>query len=438
MTATLDAPLPRAVAGPEMEAAPAPSSLASVRVPLMLIGLVVVGAWLRVAGLGSSRLAYDESFTAMAGRLSLGHLFTYLSQHDSHPPLDYLLRLPLARAGVSEFWFRLPSVICSVAALALFAWWMRRWGRIGILATALMAISSFEILHGRQARMYAETELFGVVIAMIALAWIVRPRRRLSIALGMVVFLAMMTHVSIFLLVPGLLLLAGRRTDVEAWWWRGAIVAAGAVWAALWGPAFLVQSRGGHSSWIPSTTFHTLSTAVARLVTTVPGFEWVTVAAIVVGGVLVVRRSKPLGTLWLAGFALPIALAALAGLFEPVVLDRTFTLFAWAPILAVAFAFDAVIRRSVAVGAVVAVIAAMALVPSAIATADATSGPNSPLRALERRVRPGDVVAVIPRSKAPELAWTLGVRHRSSFARVRVPGMQNAFGFQYRGDDPTG
>ncbi len=438
MTATLDPPIPRSTPEPDREVAPAPRLRASLRVPVILITLVAIGAWLRLTGLGSARLNYDESFTAMAGRLSLGQMFSYLKLHDSHPPLDYLLHLPLARAGVSEFWFRLPSAVFSITALALFAWWVKGWGRIGILATALMAISSFEILHGRDARMYAETELFGVLIAIIAMAWIVRPRRRLSVALGVVVLLAMMTHVSIFLLVPGLLLLAGRRTDVEAWWWRGAIVGAGAVWAVLWGPSFLVQSRGGHSAWIPSTTLHTLTTAVAHLVTTVPQLEWAAAVAIVVGGVLLVRRDKPLGKLWLAGFALPIAFAAVAGLAEPVVLDRTFTLFAWAPILAVAFALDAMLRRSVVVGAAVVVMSALILAPSAIAAAEATTGPNSPLRAIEHRVRPGDIVAVIPRSKAPELAWTLGVRHGSGFAPVQVPRMHNAFGFQYRGDDPSG
>jgi hypothetical protein len=232
--------------------------------------------------------------------------------------------------------------------------------------------------------------------------------------------------------------MAGRRTDVEAWWWRGAIVAAGAFWAVFWGPAFLVQSQGGHSAWIPSTTLHTLTTAVTHLVTTAPQFEWVTACTIVGGGILIVRRNRPLGRLWLAGFALPIALAALAGLLEPVVLDRTFTLFAWAPILAVAFVLDAILRRSIVIGAAVVVIAALTLVPSAIDTANATSGPDSPLRALEGRVRPGDIVAVIPRSKAPELAWTLGVRHGTGFAPVRVPSMRNAYGFQYRGDDPSG
>ena len=136
---------------------------------------MVVGAVLRLWGLGAHRLGYDEAFTAMAGRMSLGDLLAYLRTHDSHPPLDYLLRAPLARTGVNEFLFRLPSVVCSAGALALFAWRMRRYALAGVIATALLAVSDFELTHGRTARMYAELELIGVLAAVLADSWLRRP-----------------------------------------------------------------------------------------------------------------------------------------------------------------------------------------------------------------------------------------------------------------------
>ena len=70
-----------------------------------------------------------------------------------------------------------------------------------------------------------------------------------------------------FLVGAGLLALPGRRRDREAWRWRGAIAAAGAVWAALWGSSFLVQARGGHSDWIPRTTPGRVVDTVSSLVT---------------------------------------------------------------------------------------------------------------------------------------------------------------------------
>ncbi len=403
-----------------------------------LAAFVVAGAVLRVAGVGASRLNYDESFSAMAGRMPLGDLFPFLARNDSHPPLDYLLHLPLARAGVSEFWFRMPSVICSVAALALFAWWMRSWGRTGIIAAALMAVNAFQITHGREARMYAELELIGVGVAMLALAWFRRPTRRLAVAMGALVFLGLLTHVSMFLLAAGLFTLPGRRTDREAWWWRGAIVAAGLGWAALWGSIFLIQAGGGHSGWIPPTSASTLVTALGHLVTTAPFLSVAAVAVIIAGGVVLSRRDRPTARVWIACFVIPVGIAAVAGLAEPVVLDRTFTLFAWAPLLAVAVALDALLRRSAAIGAVALVGATAVMLPSSLGVINQATGPDAPLRALEQRLRPGDIVAVRPLSKAPELQWSLGVRHQSSVVRVRVPGLKHAFGLRYGSENASG
>ena len=84
---------------------------------LLLGAFVLVGIVLRCWALGSTRLSFDETFTAMAARLPVTTLFTYLRHADTHPPLDYLIRVPLARAGVSDGWFRFPSVVESVLAL---------------------------------------------------------------------------------------------------------------------------------------------------------------------------------------------------------------------------------------------------------------------------------------------------------------------------------
>ncbi len=310
-----------------------------------LVAVVLVGAAFRLWGLGANRLGYDEAFTAMAGRLPLGSLFGYLRAHDSHPPLDYLLHLPLARLGVSAFWFRVPGVLCSIGALGLFAWWMRDRGRVGVLATAIMACSAFEIVHGRDARMYAELELIGVAVAVLAYAWLRAPRRRHAYLLGILVLLGLLTHVSMFLVGAGLLALPGLRRDREAWRWRSAIVAAGAGWAVLWGSSFLVQARGGHSDWIPRTTPGRVVDTVSSLVTKDTAFALVIVFAVAAGGVLLVRNDRWMGRVWCACFVVPLALATVAGLVAPVLLDRTLTMVAWAPMFAIAVVLDRLIRQ---------------------------------------------------------------------------------------------
>jgi hypothetical protein len=405
---------------------------------LGLVLLVALGGVFRFWHLGASRLNYDESFTAMAGRLPLGGLFMFLGLHDSHPPLDYLLRAPLARAGVSEFWFRAPSAILSFGAIALFAWWMRSYGRLGLIATALMAVSSFQIVHGREARMYAEVEFLGVAIAMLAATWLARPHRWHAAALGALVFVGLLTHVSIFLLAAGLLALPGRRTDRYAWEWRASIVLGGIAWAFAWGPTFLIQARGGHSAWIPPTTVSGLAISVGRLVTFEPGLAVIASVATIAGGVMIVRRDPMLGRVWICCAAIPVALAALAGRYEPVVLDRTFTFMAWAPCLALAGLVDSLAVRRRMLGVLALVVLLAAILPSTFSTIHTRSGPDAPLRALARTAKPGDIVAIRPAWKAPEIEWTLGVRTHAAARPVPVPDVPNAFGIELGSGMPSG
>jgi hypothetical protein len=275
--------------------------------------------------------------------------------------------------------------------------------------------------------MYAELEVLGVGLAMTADRWLRTPERATAVLAGVLTLAGLYTHVSMLLLALGLFMLAGTRRDRAAWEWRAALVLPVTVWAVTWGPHFLVQARGGHSTWIPSTSWSTLTTAVAHAVTMRAGTAVVVVIAIAAGAVVLVRRDRTLGRVWCAAFAIPIAVAAVAGLAEPVVLDRTFTLMAWAPAVAVAFLVDAVARRQRVLGAVLALAAVAFLVPDAVAVATTSSGPTAPLNALDGRVRPGDVVAVRPASKAPELEWSLAVRRDTTGRPVEVSGLPRTF-----------
>jgi hypothetical protein len=397
---------------------------------------VVLGAALRLWGLGANRLGYDEAFTAMAGRLPVGSLFPFLRAHDSHPPLDYLLRAPLARLGVSELVFRLPSALCSIAALALFAHWMRTRGRIGVLATAFMAVSAFEVLHGRNARMYAELELLGVGVAILADAWLRAPRRRHAPILAALVLIGLLTHVSMFLFAFGLLVLPGRRTDREAWRWRAAIAGAVAGWVLIWGSSFLVQAGGGHSDWIPRTTPSGIVDTLSKLATGQTAGAIVLFAAVVVGGVGLRARWPRLGTVWIACFAVPVALAALAGLAAPVLLDRTLTLGAWAPLLALAVVCDGLLARAPVLGAGAVAALLVLMVPTTFDVITRPTAVSHALRDLSASAQPGDTVAVRSAAKLPEIAWSLGVRPGEEWHSVVVPGVPHVAGIEL-GDHPA-
>ena len=397
--------------------------------PLFLVSIAVVGVGLglRLWHLGADRLGFDEAFTAMAGRRPIGELLSYLRVRDSHPPLDYLLRSPLSRAGLSEFWLRVPSVACSATAVLLVAWWLRRRGVVGVLATVLMALSAFELAHGRDARMYADLQLLGVVCAIISEAWLERPRRRHAVAIGALVGVGLLLHTSMFLFGAGLLALPGRRRDADAWRWRCALLTAFGVWAILWGPSFLQQSGAGHSAWIPTTTLPRAIDTVGRLVLYDPRWHLAIIVGVAIGAVAMWRGDPRLARVVTCCSFVPLGLAALAGLVAPVLLDRTLTLMAWGPMVALAFVARAAPRRpavrSLAVVALAALVVVMA--GSAWQTVNTRSTRDRVLRHLGQVVRPGDVVALRPGGRLHLLEWSLGVRAGQPYqieARAGLPG----------------
>jgi uncharacterized membrane protein len=396
---------------------------------------VLFGGVLRFWALGANRLGFDESFTAMAGRLPVGDLFEHLRVRDSHPPLDYLLHAPLARAGVDEFWFRVPSALFSVGAVALFAWWMRRRGFAGLVATALLAVSAFQLVHGREARMYADLELMGVAAAVLADSWLRRPRAWHAPVTGALVFVGLLTHTSMFLLGAGLLLVPGRRTDRDAWRWRVALSSGLLGWAVVWGPSFLRQTRGGHSDWIPRTTVSGMIHTYGGLVTFDPALHLAALVTIAAGAWFLVRADRHLGRVWVCCALVPAALAAATGVVAPVLLDRTLTLAAWGPLLAIAYFVSEAAGARRLLGGIAVLVLAVAMIPPAIAAVSGTSGPDRVLRHLEQVTRAGDVVALHPGGRLHELTWSLGARGPHPYSVVRVVGFGDTAGIAL---DPSG
>jgi hypothetical protein len=411
-----------------------------VRVPTVaLVGLVALGAFLRLWHLGARRLGFDEAFTAMTARRDPASMFGFLRIADSHPPLSYLIRSPLADLGVSDFWMRFESATFSIAALAAFAYWMRRRGTAGLLATALFAVSTFEVVHGRDIRLYAELELIGVLVAITAESWIRRPRRWQPYAIGVLTFLGLMTHVSMFLLGAGLLLVPGRKTDREAWRWRAALAIGLVGWALTWGPYFVKQAQTGHSDWIPRTSLPRFVHVVGGLATNVNAWQLVALFAVIGGGVGLWRRDRVMGRVWVACFATPVALAALTGLFAPVLIDRALTMMSWGAPFAVAIALDAVVGHVTRLAPLAVVILVIVLgTPATIARMTARSGPDTFVPHLEHVARPGDVVAVHSARRIPEIAWPFEVTLDRTVRDVRVPGIVNTAAFELGTGPPSG
>jgi hypothetical protein len=142
---------------------------------------------------------------------------------------------------------------------------------------------------------------------------------------------------------------------------------------------------------------------------------------------------------WCACFVIPLTLATVAGLAAPVLLDRTLTMVAWAPMLAIAVVLDRLLRRAPAFGIVAVVVAALLLLPPSFSALAGSTGADRALRRLEPVARPGDVVAVRAAGKAPEVQWTLGVRGRHLWHPVTLTDVvPTVAGLRIGGGAPTG
>src|SRR5436305_13503410 len=160
---------------------------------------------------------------------------------------------------------------------------MRSRGRLGLIATAMMAVAAFQITYARDARMYAGMTAVGVAAAFAADRWLHDARRSYSIAAGLALLVGLFLHGSALVMAGGLFLVPLRRRDAAAWWWRGSVLGALALWAVTWGPSFLDQLRAESSTWIPHTTPGYLVATINELVTSYGVLKWFVVAVIVVG-----------------------------------------------------------------------------------------------------------------------------------------------------------
>ena len=405
----------------------------------VLPAIVVLGIALRGWRILSNGLTFDESFTALAGRLPVGDLLSYLRHNDSHPPLDYLLRAPFARAGASDFLLRSPSLLFSSVALVLFAWWMRGRSWLGVIATALMAVSTFQVLYGGDARMYALLQLLGVSAAIITERWLRDPAPWHAWAIGAVLLVALSDHVSGALLGAGLLAVAGFRRDRDAWRWRLVVTGTGVLWLGVWGPVMLDQLGGQWASWIPRTTPLGFAQTVSRQLTLAESVAPLVRAAAIAGGGVLCRRDRVLGRLWLALGVLPFALAAVVGVFASFLFDRTLTLASWAPLLALAFLLDAARRRSRTVGAGLAITAVLFVaVASCTFLLDKRWDYDLSVERLEQVARPGDVIAVRPARYGILVDWRIGVRGDRPTRHVSVPDLGDADSLLVAGRERTG
>ena len=172
----------------------------------LLVGIVGVGAVLRFATLGAQSYWFDEAQAAHEVNMSLGSMLTSMFEHETNPPLYFLLGWLWAHVfGTSEAALRSLSALAGVAVIVLAYLCGRELvsRAAGLVAAALVALSPFMIWYSQEAREYMLlAALCGASLLYFARAWHAPTRGNI---VGWAVFsaLAVLTHsFAVFLVAP--------------------------------------------------------------------------------------------------------------------------------------------------------------------------------------------------------------------------------------------
>jgi 4-amino-4-deoxy-L-arabinose transferase-like glycosyltransferase len=210
---------------------------------LILAGITAIAALLRVLMAARSGIWRDEGlFLAVVRLPDLGAMLVFLRDHESHPPLFYLMaRAWQALVGPTDMAMLALPILFGVA-LSPAAYWVgaRLFSeRAGLAAAFALAVSPLLAEVGGQARPYSFLALLSLALAYALV-------RGHWVAYALLAAAALLTHNYAWVVLGGFALAAlpfGR--------WRGLVgahVAAAVLWAP-WAPAFWQQLRhAGHAA----------------------------------------------------------------------------------------------------------------------------------------------------------------------------------------------
>lgn len=376
----------------------------------MLAVALAGGTILRVWNVRSP-ISLDETVTGTAGRLPFTRMITFLRDHDAHPPLDYLLRAPISRHTQSVWALRAPSLFFSVATLVIFSVWARRFGLAGRVAAVFMAIDWLLLSFAWSARMYPDMALIGVLIAVTTERWLSSRATRHAVATAALVLIGLFLHAETLILIAGLMCAAGLSRRRSAWVWRGVLVAATMVWGAVWGPVFVHQlGPSNGAGYIPYTDLDLFLRVISNLVDTSMYLELPVVMALACGGVILYRRDRNAGVLWLSAFGIPAVLAGVIGSQRHFFVAKSLAFGAWAPLLALGIVVDWARRRERVHGIAAAMLVAVVMAPSAarVMLRPAPALALGPAVAIVKgRAHAGDAVAADPGYLIAPVQWLL-------------------------------
>jgi mannosyltransferase len=295
-----------------------------------LLAISLAGLVLRIYGLGSESLWWDEVYAistmAQPGPLEI----IRLSSTDNNPPLFYLiLHYWMLFAGDSAFSVRLPSAIAGALAIPV----MYGIGRLlfdrgaGLLAAFILALSAYNVRYAQEARGYSLMVLL-TLLSFYFFVKLVKGGSSRYTSVGYVVCTALLIYAhfyGVFFVAAQVLYLLVSRENLRRWILPGVALALLYVpWVLLLAVNVLSPAgawRGG-TTWIPEPT---LADSI-RIFHAYSGSQPLAIVFILLAGYglfRIVRGDKPTAYLLLAWLLVPIVVPFIVShLYRPMLVDR--------------------------------------------------------------------------------------------------------------------
>jgi mannosyltransferase len=174
-----------------------------------LISVVLGTGVLGLYRLGAKGLWHDEAYSDAVARLDSTTMWHAIRAGEGYHGMHHaLLQLWLAVVGThSEFWLRVPSVVCaSAAAGVLFVFNRRVFGqRPALVAAVLLAINAMFVQYAQEARAYMLAVLLVVLSTCLLRLALLRSSRRYWVMYAVASALAIYAHLfSIFVVASHL------------------------------------------------------------------------------------------------------------------------------------------------------------------------------------------------------------------------------------------
>jgi len=132
---------------------------------IILLAIVVVGAFLRIYHLGTQSFWQDEVFSVALAKMTLPQMVQATAQNVNPPFYYFLLHYWMMIFGTSDSAIRLLSALFGILAIpTIYVVGRQLFNKeAGLLAALILALSSFNIWYSQEARMYSLMVLLALL-----------------------------------------------------------------------------------------------------------------------------------------------------------------------------------------------------------------------------------------------------------------------------------